>query len=85
MKKNLGFLWVTILFSVSSYDTVSVSGSMYLIGGLSDGVPSNIIAKFKNGEWSKAGSLFKARYGHRSIRIGEEILVCGGFNPTKPP
>ena len=58
---------------------------MYLIGGLSDGIASDIIAQFKNDQWTMAGELFKARYGHRSIIIGEDLLVFGGFNPTKPP
>ena len=58
---------------------------MYLIGGLSDGIASDIIAQFKNDQWTVVGELLKARYGHRSIRIGGDILVFGGFNPTKPP
>ena len=73
---------MTIRFSISYYDSVSIPGSMYLIGGLSDGIASSGIAQFNNGQWTEIGKLLKARYGPRSIRIGVDILVVGGFNPT---
>lgn len=76
---------MTIRFSISYYDTVSVPESMYLIGGLSDGIASSVIAQFNNGQWTEIGKLLKARYGHRSIRIGGDILVVGGYNPARPP
>ena len=77
-------LQITIRLSITHYDTVSISNSIYLIGGLSDGIASKIIARFKNGEWSKQGELLNARYGHQSIYNGN-ILVCGGFSFTLPP
>ena len=53
---------MTIRFSISYYDTVSVPGSMYLIGGLSDGIASSLITQFNNGQWTEIGKLLKARY-----------------------
>ena len=76
---------MTIYFSITYYDTISVSNSIYLIGGLSDGIASKGIARFKNGEWSKHGELLNARYGHQSINNNGSILVCGGFSFTPPP
>ena len=76
---------MSIRFSISYYDTVSVPGSMYLIGGLSDGIASSGIAQFNNGQWTEIGKLLKARFGHRSISIGGDILIVGGYNPAKPP
>ena len=77
---------VTINFSITYFDTISVSNSIYLIGGLSDGIASKDIRRFKNGEWSKYGELLNARYGHQSIPVNNgSILVCGGFSFTPPP
>ena len=64
---------------------MSVSNSIYVIGGLSDGIASKVIARFKNGKWSKEGELLYARFGHRSLSNGEDILIFGGYNFTPPP
>ena len=67
-----------IIFSlIFAYSTASTSKAAYIIGGRNT---QNIIAEFKNGSWRRMGTLAKGRDSHGSIRLGNEVMVIGGWS-----
>lgn len=48
-----------------------------MIGGWK-GDNSDVIAQFKNMQWSLYGNLKKRRHGHGSIISGSQTMVIGG-------
>ena len=58
-----------------AYSTASTSEAAYIIGGR---FTRSIVARFKNDSWTQFGLLFKGRFMHGSVSLGNEILVIGG-------
>ena len=58
----------------STTEAAFVIGGWRLVGGDSD-----VIAQFKNMQWSLYGNLKKRRDGHRSITFGSQTMVIGGY------
>ena len=59
------------------YSSVSTSEAAYIIGGSNT---REIIAEFKNDNWSQFGTLSKGRWVHGSIGMGDEFMVIGGYS-----
>ena len=50
---------------------------LYVIGGA---YTEDIIAEFKDGSWRQMGTLAKGRRYHGSIKLGNDIMVIGGYS-----
>ena len=59
-----------------AYSTASTSEAAYVIGGRHT---RNIIAEFRDGIWRQSGTLAKGRDYHGSIKLGNDIMVIGGY------
>ena len=44
----------------------------------------DLIAQFKDNEWSQYGKLLKARSAHASITVGLNTMVIGGDDQFSP-
>ena len=69
---------------MDNYAVTSTSDSFYLIGGNAqdfDGsrYHSTVIARYNNDEWSLAGHLSVARYGHSAISFQDQTMIIGGY------
>ena len=74
---------ITKLFRIYSYSVISTPISVIYFGGYhNDEGPNDIVAEYKNLEWTRLGTLATGRYGHRTIRMGSKIYVMGGFGTT---
>ena len=63
---------------ISHYSVALTTDSAFVIGGYK-GSCSDVIAQFKNMQWSLYGNLKKRRDGHRSITFGSQTMVIGGY------
>ena len=71
------------LFRIYSYSVISTPISVIYFGGFhNDEGPNDIVAEYKNLEWTRLGTLATGRYGHRTIQMGSKIYVMGGFGET---
>ena len=62
------------------YSAASTNDAAFVIGGsASEGSYLDVIAQFRNDEWSLYGNLHKRRYLHGSITFGSQTMVIGGF------
>ena len=61
------------------YSTGQSTDAAYIIGGT---YAENIIAEFKNDQWSRLGDLKQPRYNHGSITIGTKTMVVGGITSS---
>lgn len=59
---------------------ISRDSSVFIIGGLCDGLATSRIAKYTGDTWSLAGNLQADRHAHRAIMNGDRVYVVGGFN-----
>lgn len=74
--------------SISYHQTVYVPdhSAFYIIGGYSssDFMAVATIGMLKEGTWSSAGSLLKARRQHVAVWTGTSLIVAGGSPETQP-
>ena len=74
--------------SISYHQTVYVPdhSAFYIIGGYSssDFMAVATIGMLKEGTWSPAGSLLKARRQHVAVWTGTSLIVAGGLPETQP-
>ena len=68
---------ITYVLRISLYSTSATDHAAYIIGGYPG--PIDTIAEFRNNQWSKVGTLSKARNHHGSIGVGELTMVIGGY------
>ena len=61
--------------AICYYSAASTADAAYIIGGY---YTSEVVAEFKNNEWSRLKDLSKARYGHGSLSVGEQTIIIGG-------
>ena len=66
-----------IFSSIWAYSTASTSEAAYIIGGRYTG---DIIAEFKDDSWRQMGTLAKGRSYHGSIKLGNDVMVIGGWS-----
>ena len=70
-------------FRLYAYSVISTRISVIYFGGYhNDEGPNDIVAEYKNQNWSRLGFLAGGRYGHRSIQMGRKIYIFGGFGTT---
>ena len=75
LRKNLNHNFRKIYF----YSVAATSEAAFVFGGR-DGVGiSDVIAKFKNQEWSIFGNLKRRRSHHGSIKFGSQFMIIGGW------
>ena len=67
------------LFRIYRYSATATAQAAYIIGGYTDTASINIIAEFRNNQWSNIGSLTRARDHHGSITVGDLTMVIGGY------
>ena len=78
------FLENDICFSkISEYSVAATDEAAFVIGGngntnTSEEIPIDVIAQFKNNEWSLFGKLRKRRRFHASITFGQQTMIIGG-------
>ena len=68
---------ITSFSRISGYSAASSTDAAYIIGG-SD--TPNVVAEFKNDQWTQLEDLSKGRYTHGSITIGAQTMIVGGQN-----
>ena len=76
LTKMMFFLLIEfILRRISEYSSAETSSAVYIIGGT---YTANIVAQYRDDQWHRLNDLNQARMGHRSIVIGNELLMIGG-------
>ena len=70
---------------IAFYSTAQTSDSAYIIGGIET---KNIVAQYYNDgdfsdKWRRLSDLYRERYGHGSIFVGEKTLIIGGWSRVK--
>ena len=76
LTKMMFFLLIEfILRRISEYSSAETSSAVYIIGGIHT---ANIVAQYLDDQWHRLNDLNQARKGHRSIVIGNELLMIGG-------
>ena len=62
---------------IAHYSSAETSSAVYIIGGIET---PNVVAQYRDDKWHRLNDLNQARRaGHRSIVIGNEILMIGGL------
>ena len=61
------------------YSVAATSEAAFVIGGWNGVDSSNVIAKFKNQEWSIFGNLKRRRGNPGSIKFGSQFMIIGGW------
>ena len=82
--------YVKLLFEMNSsifgYSAASTKTAAYIIGGMfhvnsrERDEPYDMIAQFKDDQWSYYGKLHRGRMGHGSITVGDYTMILGGFS-----
>ena len=68
---------ITLFSRISSYSTVNSPDAAYIIGG---SYTLNVVAEFRNDQWTQLYDLNKGRSIHGSITVGAQTMIVGGFN-----
>ena len=66
---------ITLFSRICGYSTANSPDAAYIIGGIDT---RNIVAVFKNDQWTQLDDLNKERYFHGSITIGTKMMIVGG-------
>ena len=66
-----------MLFQACTITQLPLPEAAYIIGG---GNSYDIIAEYKDNAWRQLGTLTKGRYIHRSISLGDETMIIGGYS-----
>ena len=61
---------------ISHYSTANTPDSAYIIGGRDT---QNLVAEFRNDQWTQLDDLNKGRFGHGSITVGTQTMIVGGY------
>ena len=73
------------LFSkISHYSVASTNEAAFVIGGYDGSLSLDVIAQFKDNEWSLYGNLKKGRFIHGSVTYSDKTMVIGGFVDDGP-
>ena len=68
---------ITLFSRISSYSTVNSPDAAYIIGG---SYTLNVVAEFRNDQWTQLDDLHKGRHSHGSITIGAQTMIVGGYS-----
>ena len=69
-------IFIPFLSKIHWYSVASTNEAAFVIGGA---ISRNIIAQFKDNEWSLYGNLQRPRNNHASITSGDMTIVIGGW------
>ena len=61
---------------MTSYSSASTPDAAYIIGGY---YTENVVAEFKDHQWSQFGNLNKGRHYHGSLTVGDQTIIIGGW------
>ena len=68
---------MTTLFSrISQYSTANTPDAAYIIGGY---FTRNLVAEFRNDQWTQLDNLNSGRRNHGSITVGTQTMIVGGI------
>ena len=71
------------LSRIIQYSVASTDNAAFIIGGRNTNSNAiDIIAKFQDNEWTRYGSLNKARYVHGSITSADQTMIIGGISAS---
>ena len=74
------------LSMIVAYSTVSILNGVIFIGGFGNsGEGLDVVAMFKEDQWSRLPNLRQNRNSHGSMRIGKKTVVIGGWNTRGDP
>ena len=73
---NMNDIFILRLFW---YASVSLKDQYVIFGGTHHSNPLDGIFGYKNGGWTRLGTLKQARYQHSAISNGKEIMIVGGL------
>ena len=62
---------------INDYATASTNDSVFVIGGLADGVRTTVIAQFKNDDWFHVGNLKESRHRHNALTFETMTMIVG--------
>lgn len=68
-----------IFSRIVRYATASTPDAAFIIGGWDGSTWSDVIARFKDDEWSLYGNLHRRRSGPGSITSGYQTMIIGGW------
>ena len=66
----------TLSSRISQYSTANTPDAAYIIGGY---YTQNLVAEFRNDQWTQLDDLNKGRFGHGSITVGTQTMIVGGY------
>ena len=67
----------TLFSRISQYSTANNPDAAYIIGGY---YTQNLVAEFKNDQWTQLDDLNKGRSYHGSITVGAQTMIVGGYS-----
>ena len=67
----------TLSSRISQYSTANTPDAAYIIGGY---YTKNLVAEFRNDQWTQLDDLNKERSYHGSITVGAQTMIVGGYN-----
>ena len=67
---------LTLFSYISEYSTAQSQDAAYIIGGW---YTKNLVAEFKNNQWTQLNDLNKGRDCHGSITIAARTMIVGGM------
>ena len=67
----------TLFSYISEYSTAQSPAAAYIIGGRNT---PNLVAEFKNEQWTQLDDLNKGRSYHGSITVGAQTMIVGGID-----
>ena len=62
---------------IAYYSTANTPDAAYIIGGM---FTPNLVAEFRDDQWTQLDDLNKGRFYHGSITVGTRTMIVGGFN-----
>ena len=65
---------------IRCYSVASLADAAFIIGGYDDN--DQIVAQFKNDQWSKFADMNTARGHHGSITFREQTMIIGGLHSS---
>ena len=73
------FLKIIRFSYIAYYSTTQTADAAYIIGGSNT---YNVVAEYRNDQWSQLDDLNTGRYAHGSITIGSQTMIIGGMTAS---
>ena len=70
---------ITLFSAIYYYSTANTPDATYIIGGW---YTPNLVAEFRDDQWTQLNDLNKGRSCHGSITIGARTMIVGGWTSS---